>query len=263
MSIPVLMYHHVNNHVGDLVTITPQVFESQMRFLKESGFYTLTLDDLLSYIRGRHDIPKKSVVITFDDGYLDNYIHAFPILKQYNLKASIFIVVSWVEGASLKEQRNEHKVDIPTHRESKEFIRREKPYKSIINWKMIKEMQGSGLVEFYSHTMTHSRCDNILEGELKVELKASKDVLEDRLGRMSPYLCWPWGYFNGFGVDMAKEAGYKALFTTKPGVVRKGTDPFYIDRIVVKNKVGWFKRQIRIYTSPFASKLYLRIKGKV
>lgn len=266
MSIPVLMYHHINNHSGDLVTVTPHTFDGQMRFLHKQGFQTLTLDLLLSYIRGQYDIPKKSVVITFDDGYLDNYIYAFPVLKKYGLNASIFLAVSWIEKASVIKTRSTDliNIEIPKHGITKKLIVSGDAHKAVLNWGLIKDMYESGLVDFFSHTMTHKKCDELVEDtELKGELKKSKEIIQEKLNKPCSYLCWPNGHYTKHTVDMARQVGYKALFTTKPGVVGKRTDPFYIERIVVKDAVGWFRNRMRIYTNPMLSTSYLRLKGKL
>src|SRR3989304_8715794 len=148
--VPVFMYHHVSPHKGDMVTVTPDVFEAQMRFLADAGYKTLSADEVLDYILGTSEIHEKAVAVTFDDGYLDNYIYAFPAFKKYNIKATIFIVTDWVERSSdfgvrsleLKTKK------LPNHDECKRFINEGKISEVIMNWDMIKDMQHSGLIEF-------------------------------------------------------------------------------------------------------------------
>ena len=79
--VPVLMYHHINPHKGDMVTITPEAFEGQMEYLYRAGYRTLKIAELIAYINGGLTLTQKAAVITFDDGWLDNYMYAFPILK--------------------------------------------------------------------------------------------------------------------------------------------------------------------------------------
>ena len=261
------MYHHVSPHKGDMVTVTPDIFEAQMRFLADAGYKTLSADEVLDYILGTSAINEKAVAITFDDGYLDNYIYAFPVFKKYNIKATIFAVITWVEAASnvVRSQesgvRNE-KIIIPSHLDSKNLIASGQAHKVIMNWDMVKEIQESGLIDFYSHTMTHRKCAELSDAELMRELQDSRRIIEQRLNKPSPYLCWPKGSYNSGAIEAAKRAGYKALFTTGKGIVKKDSDAFSIKRIVVKDNINWFKSRVRIYTNSLFSQIYLIIRGR-
>lgn len=258
--VPVLMYHHVNPHRGDTVTVTPEVFERQMRYLHESGYETLKIDSLMNYIAGGMSIRGKAVVITFDDGWLDNYLFAAAILRQYRMNATIFIVTDRIEKASANTPSLPD--SIPTHNESKALIRQGEARRVSLNWTIIEEMAETGLVEFYSHTKSHRKCNLLPEAELVEELKDSKRIIEQRLGRPCPYLCWPYGEYSTRAAEIARDVGYRALFTTLHGVVTVGSDPFAIKRIVVKDKVKWFRKRVVVYTTPLLSALYLAIKKK-
>jgi|MudIll2142460700_1097286.scaffolds.fasta_scaffold286786_2 peptidoglycan/xylan/chitin deacetylase (PgdA/CDA1 family) len=258
--IPVLMYHHVNPHRGDTVTVTPEVFERQMRYLHESGYETLRVDTLMGYIAGGVSIREKAVVITFDDGWLDNYLCAAPVLKKYRINATIFIVTDRIEEASANSSSLPD--SIPTHNESKALIRQGEARRVSLNWRLIEEMAETGLVEFYSHTKSHRKCSFLSEDELVEELRESRRIIEARLGRPCPYLCWPYGEYSTIATRIARDAGYRALFTTLHGVVTVGSDPFAIKRIVVKDKVKWFRKRMIVYTTPLLSSLYLAIKKK-
>ena len=259
-TIPVFMYHHVNPHKGDMVTVTPGVFDAQMKFLSETGYRTLSADELVEFAGGNLAIKGKAVAVTFDDGYLDNYVHAFPILKKYGIKAILFLAADWVEKSS--RVMNKWEISIPSHKEGKDLMSGGRFHKVVMNWDMIREMQDSKLVEFYSHTMTHRRCAELTEEELKRELKDSKTILEERLNRPCPYICWPKGSYNESSVRIAKESGYKALFTTERDIVQHGSDMFHLGRIVVKDDLKWFKRKLMIYTNPLLSRLYLAVRGR-
>ncbi|HEU5361270.1 MAG TPA: polysaccharide deacetylase family protein [Candidatus Deferrimicrobiaceae bacterium] len=255
--VPVFMYHHVNPHKGDPVTVTPDVFEGQMRFLREGGYRSISPSDLLAYLQGGA-VPKKSVAVTFDDGWLDNYLFAFPVLKKYGVRATVFLVTDRVDKAS--SERGERGPSVPTHRESKWLVREGKAHRVVLNWDHVREMASGGLVEFHSHTKTHPRCDTLSPEALAGELRGSREVIEQNTGRPCRYLCWPYGRTSPAAVEAAKRAGYHAAFTTKPGVVEAGGDPFDIRRIVVKDDVGWFERRTAVYTSSTLSKLYLMVK---
>lgn len=253
--IPVLMYHHINPHKGDMVTVTPETFDAQMRYLHERGYKTLKLDELLAYIEGRLALNEKAVIITFDDGWLDNYIYAFPVLKKYEIRATIFIITDRINSASKKFRDISH--PIPTHKESKLFIEKGEEYKVSLNWTLIKEMSDSGLVEFYSHTKSHRRCNNLSENELLEELEESEKIIEERLNKPCPYLCWPYGKYNDIALNIARNAGYKATFTMNHGVVKKGANQFEINRIVIKNDIAWFRKRMKIYTDTLSANAYI------
>ncbi|MDP2682711.1 MAG: polysaccharide deacetylase family protein [Deltaproteobacteria bacterium] len=258
--VPVFMYHHVNPHKGDMVTVTPGVFDAQMKFLSETGYRTLSAGELVEFAGGNLAINGKAVAVTFDDGYLDNYVYAFPVLKRYGIKATIFLATDWVEKASMV--MNNGAISIPSHKEGKGLMSGNRFHKVVMNWDMIREMQESKLVEFYSHTMTHRKCAELPEDELKRELKDSKTIIEERLRRPCPYLCWPKGSYNESSIRIAKESGYKALFTTERDIVKHGSDRFHLGRIVVKDDIKWFKRKLLIYTNPLLTRLYLAVRGR-
>lgn len=88
--VPVLMYHHVSPTPG-LITVSPAHFAAQMRWLKRQGYTTLKLDALAGFLAGE-PVPAKSVVVSFDDGYLDNWVYAHPVLEQYGLHAVLFLI---------------------------------------------------------------------------------------------------------------------------------------------------------------------------
>ncbi len=257
--VPVLMYHHVNPHKGDTVTVTPDVFEGQMRHLRESGYKTLTADELVSYIAGETVLKQKAVVVTFDDGWLDNFIYAFPVMKRYNINACIFLVTDWVNNAATGASRSG---TVPSHKESKSLISKGFACEVVLGWDRIRAMQESGLAEFYAHTRSHARCSTLSAQELLSEVVGSKQAIENHLGRSCPYFCWPYGEYNDDALKAAREAGYKALFTTVHGVVTPLSDPFAIKRIVIKDSIRWFKKRMGIYTNSLLAACYLKIKKK-
>lgn len=267
--LPVLMYHHVSPREGDMVTITPRTFEAQMRHIKDAGYRTLALNEVLAFIEGRLDIKEKAVAVTFDDGYLDNYVYAFPALVAHGIKAAVFAVTGWVEKATeanasgwtdKKTLIEEFKSRPPSHSETKLLIEKGFHNRAVVDWEMAEEMEGSGLVEFHSHTVSHKSCDRVTGDELSAELKGSKSAIEARLKRPCDCLCWPKGRYDARAVEVAKEAGYKGVFTTGHGIVKRGSDPFAIQRIVVKDKAQWLKSRLKVYTSPLLAELYIRMK---
>ncbi|MBI4843555.1 MAG: polysaccharide deacetylase family protein [Nitrospirae bacterium] len=258
--VPVLMYHHINPHKGDMVTVTPDVFGEQMRYLRKTGYRALNASELESYLKGEYIPDGKAVAITFDDGWLDNYIFAFPVLEKYRLNAIVFIVTERADKASENACAVERAV--PTHERSKGLISEGRAGKVVLSWKLIKEVSAGGLIEFCSHAKSHRRCAELSEAELYDELKGSKGIMETMLGRPCPYLCWPYGSYSNTSVRIAMEAGYRMIFTVDHGVTKPGDDPLFIKRIDVRDDLSWFKKKIFIYSSPVFSNLYLKIRKK-
>jgi len=249
------MYHHVNTHRGDTVTVTPDVFEGQMEYLHNAGYRTLKISEMLDALEGRMSIEGKAVVVTFDDGWLDNYLFAYPIMRKYGINATIFVITDWIEKSSAAMLPVPDSV--PSHRESKLLIREGQEYKVVLNWDLASEMSGSGLIDFYSHTKSHPNCSLLSQSDLAEELAGSKAIIQKRLKQPCLSLCWPKGKYNDAAVKAAKDMGYRALFTTTPGVVKEGSSVFAVNRIVVKNSVSWFKRRLLIYSNAVTSSAYL------
>ena len=98
--VPVLMYHHVS-HCPGLVTLSPETFRKQMKWLAENNWKTLSSDELEFFYRGGK-LPRKSVMLTFDDGYLDNWFQVYPLLNEFNLKAHIFLITSFIGNGPVR-----------------------------------------------------------------------------------------------------------------------------------------------------------------
>ncbi len=265
-TVPVLMYHHVSPLKNDMVSVTPSVFEGQMRHIRDAGYQALSLDELIGFMEGRFTPERKSVVITFDDGYLDNYIYAYPVLRAYCLKAAVFIVSDWVDKASLATDRaqaiDDYKKRPLTHAQTKALVDKGDPGRVSVDWQMVEEMMSITLVEFHSHTRSHRSADRLDRAGLIEELSGSKKRIEEMIKRDCQYLCWPKGRFSAQALDAAASAGYKGIFTTMPGVAQRGGDPLHVKRIVVKDSVAWLKLRLAIYTNPVLAKGYLALRGK-
>jgi peptidoglycan/xylan/chitin deacetylase (PgdA/CDA1 family) len=258
-SVPVLMYHHVAPHPGGKTTVTPEAFEAHMRYLAKGGYRTLKMSELMAHVRGERPVRDRAVVVTFDDGWLDNFRYAYPVLLRYRINAVIFAVTAWADAATTDKATFFGDRE-PTHEESMSLIQTGEAGKVVLDWETIRQMASSGLVEFYSHTVNHLKCNDLDRHELERELFDAKAVLERELSQPCPYLCWPYGKCSKLAVTVAREAGYEALFITMRGVVEAGSNPHYIKRIRVNNGVTWFKLRMRIYVSSLLSRIYFGIR---
>jgi len=186
-SIPILLYHRVGSET-DALTITTERFQRDMATLSEDGYNTLTLDQLGQYLQGNSNqsLPKKPIMITFDDGYLDNYTNAFPILQKYSMKASFYIITGMVG------QNNR------------------------LTASQIREMETAGMT-FGSHTITHRPLAELNTEEATTELTKSKLDLEEILGKSVKFIAYPCGSYTAETIKIAHEAGYSGGFSVRPG----------------------------------------------
>lgn len=256
LTVPVLMYHHVRPGAGMIAT-TPEHFEDQLRWLAKNGYTTLTTGQFARHLQGE-GVPSKSVLLTFDDGYLDNWVYAYPLLKKYGFKATVFLVTSWVHGGPPRPCLGQEGLpDTPEHRACEALIERGRSDQVALRWSEVRAMQDSGLIEFHSHTHTHTRWDlderaaekNLL---MEHELVQSRAALAEHLGEVSDHFCWPQGYFDLDYVRIAQAAGFRYLYTTDAfGQNKAGGDPACIYRFAVRNTTGAsVGRRIRIAAHP-------------
>lgn len=266
-SVPVLMYHHVSPSPG-LVTITPEHFADQMRGLAAAGYRTLSADEFSAYLAGA-PVPDKSVLLTFDDGYLDNWVYAHPVLQELGQKAVMFVVTDWIEDGPARPHAGTAAGGAlpatPEHNACKAAIADGRAGEVIVRWSEIEAMRAAGTFEFHSHTHTHTRWDKTSpdaaakRAGLADDLARARATLADRLGAVSDHLCWPQGYFDDDYVAVAGAAGFRHLYTVRPGPNRSGDDPGHIHRVVVKDKpAAWLNSRLWLYRKPRLAAWYSR-----
>ena len=265
-AIPIFMYHHVSPHPG-LVTISPETFDAQMHYLSENGFHCTTPEAVANYIQTGKPLPQKSVLLTFDDGYLDNYAYAYPILKKYGLKATLFGITGWFHEGPIREI-DEARATCPDHADCANAIREGKGDEVMLRWSEIEKMIAEDVFNLHSHTHTHTRFDKTNQplvakiAALDQDLALSKETLKKRLGIESAHLCWPQGYYDAEYIKAANAAGFTMLYTTEKRPVVFGCDTNTLGRVVIKDKAGsWFSSRLWIYSRPTISKIYTAIRG--
>ncbi len=241
-AVPVLMYHHVSP-VDGMITTSPANFESQLEWLKRRGYRSLTTAEFAGHLNGQ-PVPRKSVLITFDDGYLDNWVYAYPLLKKYGYTAAIFLVTSWIGDGPPRNHLGQGELPAtPSHRECEALIEQGRGDSVILRWSEIEAMRADGACEFHSHTHTHTRWDKIQPEDknrrMGEEIALSRACLQSRLGGVSEHFCWPQGYFDADYIKLAQQAGFRYLYTTQPfGQNLAHTDPASIYRFAVRNTSG-------------------------
>ncbi len=216
MNIPVLMYHGIHDVPGrdgcfDAVySITCNQFEQQMQWLADNGYNTVTCAEIT-------DLPpnEKAVVITFDDGDLSNYTVSLPVLQKFGMTAEYFITTDWID--------TEH-------------------YMSPAQLRALDEAGMS----LQSHAVTHRYLNDLSDEEILEELRGSKKLLEQILGKQVTGLALPGGRGGDKVVRMAREQGYLYLCNSELGINTGKSDPFALKRIAVTRQMGMesFKRLV-------------------
>lgn len=207
-GMPTLMYHKVGDappgsKLGKL-WVSTEDFRRQLTYLRDHGYTAIDFRDWRDAEKGVKPLPDKPVLITFDDGYMNNYELAYPILREFGMKGCVFLVY---------ETMDKHN---GWHDPASE------PWLKMLTWAQIREMQDSGVIEFGSHTMRHRNLDAIPLEDAKWELEESKRRLEDKLGREMVGFAYPYGAgaYNPAVRKLAREAGYRFDFSVKQGISR-------------------------------------------
>ena len=218
MRILILMYHMISkaNHPSEKkYALSPSHFRKQISYLKTNGYTPVSLDDLYEYAaNSSHNLPEKPVIITFDDGYMDNYEYAFPILKQFSFSATVFIVSGLVGQTSQWEKNG---------------VAPERP---LMGWREINALKESG-VTIGSHTVSHRRLSRLSPENVKFEIEDSKKFLEDRLGTSIKHFAYPYGDMAGAVVREVNNAGYKTACSASPGFNGNDMNPLALRRVAV------------------------------
>ena len=267
--VPVLMYHHVSPCVGSITT-SPENFEKQIAGLARSGYRALTAAEFADFLSGK-PTPKKSVLITFDDGYLDNWVYAHPILQKYSMHAVLFLITGLIGQGEPRPHAGQSGLNLPAtpdHMQAKAMVAAGTTDPVMLRWSEVRAMKEAGTFEFHSHTHTHNRWD--LTGEaravclanLEQDLLDSRQTLEQQLGPVSQHFCWPQGYFAKDYVDSAERAGFKYLYTTVAhGQNLVTTSPAHIYRFAVRNRgYRWLSTRIWFAVHPVVGPLYNKWK---
>lgn len=227
-EIPIIYYHRIAKDINDAgkhgIFVTEKQFEDHLSYLKREGYKTITFEEALQI--KKECTPGKFVIITFDDGYEDNYTLAFPLLKKYGFTALIFLVAK-------------HEYNIWDAKSNEPKLR-------MMNQEQILEMMKSG-IEFGSHTLTHADLSKVPYAEARRELIESKIKLEEKSGSVIFTFAFPYGNCNEAVKVLVREAGYKFAFATDKAPLGLHEDLFQIRRIGIfpNTTIGGLSRKVR------------------
>lgn len=214
---PILAYHHIAlKRPQNSYFVSPKIFDKQMRWLVDNGYHVISFDKFYTAASDEGTLPEKPVVLTFDDGNVDNYTNALPILIKYDLTATFFIKINGVAkgGAGM-------------------------------TWEKLRQMSSAGMT-IGSHSINHNNMAQMGDEELRSELVESKRILEKNLGIKVKYFAYPGGAYSKKTIAAVRDAGYLAAVTTKHKVNQEITsdDSLYtLPRVHIDDEmptfIGW------------------------
>ncbi len=202
--VSVLTYHKFSKDKVDLTTVSEKAFDQQMDFLERHGYRVITMDQFFDFLEFKQQIPKKSVLITIDDGWRSVYEIAFPILKKYGYPATFFVYTDLIVHGS-----------------------------KTLDWNLLREMADNG-ISVQCHTTTHRYLDRRNNGEsfreyfeaIRKELTESARIIKQRVNSDVKYLAYPYGDTNHLVISLLNKLGYRGAFT-----VDRGGNPFFVAAI--------------------------------
>ncbi|GAB6257561.1 polysaccharide deacetylase family protein [Peribacillus sp. N1] len=184
VQLPILMYHSISE--GNRLRVPSEEFRSQMVWLRENGYYTLSPEEAFLVLTENRMPSEKCVWLTFDDGYTDNFTEAFPILKENDMKATVFMIGKSIDkGHHLTENQ-------------------------------MMEMSRNG-ISIESHTINHLELNRMTAEQQEAEMVQSKKLFDRILDQDTTVLSYPVGRYNEETLRLSDEAGYKMAVTTEPG----------------------------------------------
>lgn len=183
-AVPILMYHYIRDYsnpkdtTGEGLSVSPAVFDQEMGWLASKGYTPISLDTMYAIFAHKAQASAKPIVITFDDGYIDLYVNAYPILKKYGFHAVSFVITGFVGQPAF------------------------------LSWNNISEMQSSGVFTFESHTVNHAYLPGVSYSAALKELQNSKSMLQSHTGYTVNFIAYPFGASNGAVWNAARKSGY-------------------------------------------------------
>lgn len=224
-NVPVLMYHRVNPVVIDRNTVHTDNFAAQLEYLHNGGFQTISLSQLYQAFTKQQPLPPKPVILTFDDGYIDNFINALPLLLRYKMKGAVFVIPGMIGDRCNWLQ--EHDCN------------------RLMSWDQLKEWTAAGM-EIGSHTVNHPMLSRLTDEEIAHELCVSKETLERELATTIDFVCYPYGDLDDRVKGIAKTTGYKGGLAIFNNVSFKQEDMFAIPRVGISSRLPLWEFKLKV-----------------
>ena len=212
VQLPILMYHYLSTPPADAdiyrqdLSVPPELFAAHLDRLLAEGYTTISLYQLQGHLMRGEPLPEKPVIITFDDGYRDNYENAFPLLRARGMTATFFVVTDFIDEERL----------------------------AYLTWEMARTMHEGGM-SIESHGRNHVSLAEKDADYLVWQALGSLETIEYELGTRPRFVSYPAGEFDQRTVDIFASAGYWAGMTTVQGATQRSDDPFRFPRVRVRN----------------------------
>jgi peptidoglycan/xylan/chitin deacetylase (PgdA/CDA1 family) len=217
--IPILLYHSISEPATRQFAecaILPRAFREQMAYLGQSGYVPIPLANVCRAILDDEvPLPRRPVVLTFDDAYLDFYTEALPVLRQHGFPATLYVPTAYV-GQTSRWLRPEGEHQRP-----------------MLSWAQLEEIQRSGLVDCGAHSHTHPQLDVLPPAVAREEVVRCKTILEAHLAAEVSSFAYPFGFYNAAARDLVRAAGYRSACAVKHAMSSTRDDLFALARIAI------------------------------
>ena len=225
VTVPILMYHYLSAPPADAdairrdLSVSPEQFEAQLAYLRAEGYQTISMAQLSYALAKNTPLPAKRVVITFDDGYRDQYEYAFPLLKKYGYTATFYVFTQVIDENNV----------------------------NFLTWDMVTEMHRAGM-EFGSHSYRHSDLTHRDVDFLVYEILGSKEAIEQRIGEPVTAFCYPSGRYDELAQKVVASANFWSAVTTEWGGDHTYTNRFEMPRVRIRGNdaVAGFAEKLAI-----------------
>jgi peptidoglycan/xylan/chitin deacetylase (PgdA/CDA1 family) len=213
LRVPILMYHYISaapdkeDKLRVDLSVPPEMFRQQMQWLKDNGYTTITPDDLADALTEGKKLPAKPILLTFDDGYIDAYMNAFQILKEFGFTGTFFVVTKWINNNSA----------------------------GYINWDQAREMVKGGMV-IQNHSYSHFDMGNRDHDWLIAEIVQPTQDIEKNIGIRPRFFCYPSGKYDNATIRELRAAGYVAAFTVNDGTYEVTDNMFRVPRVRIRGE---------------------------
>lgn len=210
ISVPILEYHEANYVPGDIATLKPGQFLSEIQWLHAQGFHTINFGQLYAAMYHGYQLPSKPILLSFDDGYESVYLRVFPILKKYQDMATLFIVTGFTHTSPNRNKK------FPTLTTSE-----------------LQQMQQSSLVDIECHTVSHRDLATLSDPEATFEIEHSAQILQSIVHHPMLFFCYPDGGYTKQTLAIMSHSGYLLAVTQHQGYAQIGQGPLTLHRITI------------------------------